>query len=1044
MQWEPIAIPLASGVDLTSRVRLVDPANLAKAENVYYPQTGGPEKRRGHKAHRLFDAFAGYEGPAPSDNLFGYGLIDAGNPPSGSSVYPQAGTIRDILVYDDREIAWDGWRFFEPTEAGVSGKCKVVKAYLPVYKSEAIARTQNTQLYSCSAETALTRIVGYVETVAGGAKNAYAKVYDVATNSLKFTVHLNTGSNDPVYIRTVSCGEFVHALVSDATDEVVYCYSFHNNATDLTRVTPVITIDGVVGTSFDVWKFNESRFLVAGIDTTIKLSWVNANGTVNETMFSQNTTFAVTGTPLNVAVCVHPVTRNIGVFYDIGVTQFFRLYDDNGTALAAATSISSWANDVIHLAVAPSYVDDKYYLYCDRYGGGTMEVVKSNFTGPSTLGTVTRRKSCRLASRACRVGNVGFVWVTNVTDNHVLDALQSTYFLLDEDLKPVARAEYTTAVINGYNKWLPGINYVESADGSWNTTKFHGSLMVTTRIIHDDDGTGTTAVFSDYGIKTYTLNFTPDKLSYAQAGKALYIAGGQLWSYDGEVLREANIPLGVDDVTIVSSNGAGALENSGVYSWRIDYCYKNAQNEECRAISFLTNDVTFGGVDDTATLTIYQPLTGITDGYYLIFRKMNNGSNWYLVNNRISSPLKYDPTAVTVTFTDLLSDADILDNEPHPANAAGFIQPIAAPACEYVAFGQNRLWVAGGEITPGEIWPSRLFGPGQTPAFNWVLAFQVDRTTEPVTGFAFQTTYGVVFKRDSIYIVTGNISSNILEAVQPDVQQALADRGCINHKSIGRLFNSVTFQSSSGYQSINAAGQMDNIGSPVLTAAGTCVGTLLVKHDEHIRFYQSDNATLVLDYGDKLWTTFNFNTKPNAAVLSNRTGMAVLARRNELLYESDDEYRDGDYAFYYLIRTAPLAKQIGGLQRVRRVYCIGEKEGVPPPVTIRIYQDTHDWWTAQVNWDYSDDLNTSTIGTGTIGTGFIGDPVVSTPPAFRDDIWRWRYRLPSRHQKCEDVAIELTDKGRMNQNRWIPVAFALEIGTKGGLDRLSHRTINEE
>lgn len=1041
MQWDTVAIPLAGGVDLNSRIRLVDPANLAKAENVYYPQSGGPEKRRGHRAYRLYDAFADYEGPAPDSNLYGYGLIDVESLPTGSCAFPQAGRIRDILVYDNREVAWDGWRLYEPIEAGESGKCKTVTAYLPSLRTAPTAKTQNTQMWADAAENAVTRVVAYIETVEGGAANAYAKLYDVATGSLKFTAHLNTGSNDPVYLRTVSCGEYVHVLVSDSSDEVVYCYTFHNSGTDVLRVTPVITVDTAIVTTFDVWKFDESRFLVAGIDTNIKMTWVNSTGTVNLTMFSQNTTFSVSTVPLNVAVCVHPVSRNIAVFYDDGVFQKYRLFDENSTALFATQNVGSFG-DIVHLAIAPSYVDEFYHLYFDRYGAGTISVNKTLFEY-DTLVSELVRFNARLASRACRVGNVPFVWVNNVTENTVTLSLQTTHFLLDTNLLPVGKCDYTTAVLNAETKWLPGINFAVSDDGTWNTVKFHGALMYTERLVIDDVGDGADVAFSDEGIKFYTLDFMPEKLSYTQAGKALYIAGAQLWSYDGETLREAHIPIGVDDIELAKSNGAGALTPLGVYSYRIDLCYKNAQNEECRAISFLTDDITMGAADDTIELTIHQPLTRVVDGYFLIFRKESNGSQWFLVNNRIADPLMYNPGTATVVYTDLIADAVLTDNEQHPANSAGFIQPIAAPACEYVAFGQNRLWVAGGEILPGEIWPSRLFYTGQVPAFSWVLAFQVDRTTDPVTGFAFQSNYGVVFKKDSTHIVTGNISPNILApGVAPDVQQALSDRGCINHKSIGRLFNSIAFQSASGYQLVNAAGQMEDVGFQVRNAKGTCIGALLVKEDEHLRFYQSDEATLVFDYKDKLWTTFNFNTIPNAAALSNRTGMAVLARNNELLYEDVDAYRDGDYTYHYTIRTAPLAKQIGGLQRVRRVYCIGEKDGVPPPVTIRIFQDTHDWWTVQVAWDYSDDLNTSVIGNGTIGTGFIGDP--NSTLAFRDDIWRWRYRLPHKKQKCEDVAIELTDKGRMNQNKWIPVAFALEVGTKHGLDRLSKRTITQE
>lgn len=1033
MQWETVAVPVTKGVDLTTRHRLIDPDKLAKAENVFYSKFGGPEKRRGHKAFRLYNDFMDYRGNAPNSNLYGYGLIDLDTTlPTGACIYPQSGVIKDILTYDNREIAWDGWRFFEPTEPGVSGKSKVVNATMPVYKSFQTAKTQNKQDFACSSENAGIRVVAYIEiTGTSPVNNAYVKVYNTETNTLKFTAHLNHGSNDPKYVRTVSCGDYCHVLVNDLTDELVYCYSIHQDDNEITRITTAVPADNTFSCPFDVWKFDETKFLVGSVNTNIILTWFNANGIVNTSTLSQNFSAITSGTPINLSLCVHPVTREIAVFFATATpAQLYQSYTEYGVAIGASVAVDTSAS-LFHLAIAPSYIDDLFHLFYDTDNGTTKTVVHKTFKG-STLNSTVVRYNLRLASRACRVGDVPFIWATSAT------TYQTTYFLLDNQLLPVVKSELGTAIISSEFYWLPSMDSTVSSDGTWNTTRFTGALLYNERIDIDIGGTGTT--FSHKAIKHYELEFSPNKLSYDQAGKALYIAAGQVWSYDGDVLREANFGNGVEAITVATSNGAGALTNSGVYRWRIDICYKNAQNEECRANSFLTDEITMGVADDTAVLTFNQPPTRITDAYYLIFRNENHGTLWYLVSSRVS-PIRYVTGAATAAFTDLLADTAILNKELHPAQDSNYLQTFAAPACELITFGQNRLWVAGGELLPGELWPSRLFYPGQVPAYNFALSVQIDRTTEPITALAFQSDFGVVFKTGTTYLVTGNASPNIYQPIFPNVQLALADRGCINHKSIARLYNGIVFQSTNGYKVIGAAGAMDDIGFPVETVRGSCVGAVLVKYDEHIRFYQSDEATLTFDYRDKAWTTFNFNTKPSAAVYSNRTGYAVIARNNELLYETPDYYKDGDFDFHYIIKTAPLAKQIGGFQRIRRVYCIGEKIGIPPAVTIRVYQDGHDYWTSQVRWDYSDDLATSTIGQGTIGGGFIGAPTLDE---FKDDIWKFRYRLEDKHQKCENVAVELTDKGRINTSAWIPVAFGLEIGTKTGLDRLANRTITVE
>lgn len=1038
MLWEVVGVPLVKGVDLNTRDRLIDAGSLTVADNVYYTKSGGPEKRRGHKALRLYNNFITYEANPPTENLYGFGLIDINDVPKDgtTSPYPQCGEIKDIIVYEDRELAWDGWRLFEPLEPGVSGKCKVVNATMPVLTSFQTANVQIPQKFADACQNDSIRVVAYItdETI----DQAYAKVYDRATGVLKFTYHMSQGSNRPKWLRAISCGDFCHVVVADSSDEVVYNYTFHKDGTTVHNIESIQTVDSAIDCPIDVWKYDETRFLIASINTDVLLTWVNADGTINSDYISQGFVTDISGTLLDVAIAVHPITNNISVFYaDNTPAQRFRVFDEVGTPVTASINVDVLA-DGYHLAVCPSYANDNFHYFYDRSNTTIPSITRKTYSGATFIDLKTSH-NVFLASRAFRVGHVPFVWATNpITIPLASSEYQSTRFLLDLQLLPVARCEYGTATSYPDALWLPSVDFTISDDGDWNTLKFWGALHYNERIDNEIAGDGTT--FSHKAIKFYELNFVPDKLSYDQAGKCVYIAAGQLWSYDGETLREAQFGAGVEKIAVVTRDSTGSLTSGGKYKWRIDLCYKNAHNEECRAISFLSSEVTMGGMGahDTADVTFRQQPTRITDAYYLIFRNENAGTNWYLVSSR-TAPVQYDDTVAYLTFTDTLADTDIIDNEQHPANASLYLQPIAAPACSLISFGQNRLWVAGGEMLPGEVWPSRLFAAGQCPSFNWALGLQVDRTTDNITALGFQSDYGVVFKQGSTYIVTGNISPNIYQAVAPNTQLALSDRGCTNFKSISKLNNSISFQSENGYKVISAAGQMQDIGFPVEAVSGTCVGAVLVRGDEHIRFYQSDNLSPVFDYRGGLWTTFSFNTKPQAAVCSNRTKLAVLARGNQLLYEDEDVYKDGDFNFHYTIKTAPLAKQIGGFQRVRRVYCIGEREGIPPAVTIRIYHNCHNYWSEQVRWDYSDDLNTAAIGDGTIGDNFIGDP---TSTIYRDTIWKFRRRLDK--QKCENVAIELTDKGRMNENRWIPVAFALEIGTKNGLDRLGNRTFTTE
>lgn len=1053
--WDLVGIPLVKGVDLNTRTRLVQPDVLVKAENVYFPRKGGPEKRRGHTAHIIKDSFDIYQWPNPPDpqyNMYGYGLYDPtthGLPPKDQldatsgpfrSVWAQAGTIKEVMTRDDEVLAWDGWRLFSHFS---NGNSKKLTAMMPSYESAGIAKVPFTQDYVDAADNGKIRVVGYVKYT--GTPSAEIKVYDSLTGALKFTVTNPHGGTDPDYIRVVPAGHYCNVLVSD--NNLLYCVSIHENDTEVTLITPVQeAMSGI----FDVWKYDESKFIVVSIEQTtvgesfnyyVIGSWCNANGTINTTTLPQAFRFStsdVTISKINVAVAVHPITNQIGLMWDDSANQYYRAYDEVGAPMFAAVNFAA-TTDTRHMAIVPSYViqsanQSVFYLYYDGTAGGTTPkyTVQKCYAGNAVLSTKTRY-NVTLASKGCRIGNTPFIWTV------FSSTLQTSYYLMDTDLLPVARAERGQAKENVADvSWLPSMNFrlTDNDNGVWQNVEIHGAVMYKQRIDLTTAGDG--EVFAETSAKFYELNFTPS-LSWSQVGRTLYIAGGQMWAYDGQNLYEHSFHTGPEDLIITTSNGAGALTNSGAYQWRVDWCDKNAFGEEIRSPSFLM-EITgaWAPGDDTATIPIVNAPTRRTSSYYLVFRNENGGDSWYLVSNRDpqSAPL-YSTSAATTTFTDIVADADIVDNEQHPANNDGYLQPLSAPACTVCAFGRDRLWIAGGELLPGEVWPSRLFYTGQVPSFNYALGVTIDTTDDPVTGISFTSDYTVVFKRNNTHTVSGPISPNVFDLTQPFVQLALADRGCISPKSVVRLTSGVGFQSEAGYRLMNNGGGLEDIGFPVDSVSGVCTGAVLVRTDEHVRFYQSDQQSVVLDYRDGLWSTFT--VKPASAVLSPSTGLAILAMSNKLYFE-DSSATDGGSSFYYTIRTAPIAKQLGGWQRVRRIWCVGEKEGIPPPVIIRVYYNGRDYYDQQVKWTYTTDMLTNGYGDENYGDGLFGDS--STSYIVRSDVWKWRRRL--KKQKCESLQIELTDNGLITPtSKWVPIAFALEIGIRQGLEKLGTRTFSE-
>src|SRR5688572_128167 len=115
-EWEPVAVPLAEGLDVNTRARLVAPTKLLRAENVYFPRGGGPEKRKGYTASIVENG--SYTGETEEDFLYGYGMIDISTQIESNEVSPFAGPLKGILTRNQEVAVWDGFRLYSENATG--------------------------------------------------------------------------------------------------------------------------------------------------------------------------------------------------------------------------------------------------------------------------------------------------------------------------------------------------------------------------------------------------------------------------------------------------------------------------------------------------------------------------------------------------------------------------------------------------------------------------------------------------------------------------------------------------------------------------------------------------------------------------------------------------------------------------------------------------------------------------------------------------------------------------------------------------------------
>ncbi len=1057
---DTVAIPIVKGVDLTTDARLLQAPSLLEALNTRFTG-GGARKRRGHTEVEVRGEALVPLGESELDYIFGYGhdedgdgFVVSGEEDTllGTSSHPGAVQLHGVAQRDAESVAWNGFKLFsyspsqsgsqDPYQADIPGS-----AVMPSLHARAIAKVNTRQAYPDMADTGTVKIVAWIDNTEPASPVARYSVYDSETDAILVS-NAAFAATTPLYLRCFSLGAYLHIAVLDTDDQTVKLFSLP--ASDPNTVT-LRSYGTCVGEHFDVWKISETCAVLAKSNTlSLDISWIGVTGTGYPALTPLSLDPSG-GVPITlVSVAVHPAVPILSVAYKTATYVGVRVYNTDGTAVAPQATIAS-GSTALRLSISPKlllssgnrerwdvYYDDGTHLRAVRYYAATG-------AGSTVTGTVRYRAYQTLASRAFTIGDRTFVWAGHRS------TLQSTWFLLDESLLPVGKMDFGVA------------NVLEIADvtGSlasvnWNTTdpvngggyEVHCALSAKLRVAPnaaDSDADQTAAgIYTEPAIKEVYLDFLPP-LRSARAGRALYFAGAQLWSYDGAELTEAGFHIG-PEVDVPVPSAGGALEASGTYSYKVDLCYRNAQNEEIRSLSILTQAEALSGANRTLTLTIPACLTRRENSYFLIYRNaMSSGVplvNWWLLNSRDpgdASFLANDQTGTTFTVVD---DGDVTDEviqtrELHPGSDT-YLQPISAPACEIIGSGRDRLWVAGGELLPGEVAPSRLFSPGETPSFNAYLNIQVDRSSEPLTAIGFVGEIAAFFRSRSTYILDSDGPDNIANGFWTSPRLAIADLGATGQESLALITSGLAFLSPAGFRLLGPGGSLQTIGVPVDSFAKTFTvsGAVVVEADQEVRWY-GETETVVYNYLYDTWGKWSLG----CTGACRGTTYALLSRDDGTLWiEADGVWRDGANYYTHRVRLPWLhAGQLGDFQRVRRVGGLGRFADLDTPAhTLRLqfYYDEREFWEERIEWTLPDtSTNQDTWGAGSWGDGAWGD--TSAILAGEDLRWEW-VRRPER-QKCSVISISLEDVNTDGPG-FVLSAITLELARKPGLNRVVERT----
>lgn len=1049
---DTVAVPVAKGIQTQTAARLVTPEYLLEAKNAVLTG-GGSKKRFGHEGILVRE---GDYPPnvteieqgqtvtrnfgtktIPANYLAGWGVINNAYSTAADTLprseYPEAGAVLGGATRDRELLSWDGTNLY--SYVSNTATFSRYNAATPTLRAKAIGKVPESQQYPDIADNGVKRVITW---------------YNPRLSSIQYSVLDST--NESVVLRAVTLpnpvntgakvialGGWFHIILLDTNLGALQMISFYGETPEDTSVRSLG--DALY---WDAWKHDENTVLVVRSDgTSATAAWFRNTGQGHPS-YTNNIVLPLAHACTKVAVAQHPTIGEFAVVYQSGTSVYSSVLTTagvsvNGDALLdSATSGETWSKPT----VAPRYlpmrvtiadVEGDHALF-DAYvtwsNTTRFRTFSRSFTALAAIANISTHYHAAVASHAFRAGHRTYCWLGfNST-------LQSKWVLADFELKPVGGLDFETAntqEITSTDMFLATPNFV--VDTQKDLLVFNMGLGYRVRVETDDDQVG---LFTEPSIRYVELDFLP-WLRSAQAGRCTYFVGAQLWSYDGAEVVEQGFHI-APEFTLTASNG-GSLTADGTYSYRVDLCYTNAQGEEVRSHSLL-QQVTLTGSQGTITIDIKPSPTRRDGAYYLIFRNaMVSGApttSWNLLNSRDPDNADFilnEADIATKSFVDdgtTFTDTEIQTREAYPGNNSAYIYPFAGPACEIVCAGADRLWVAGGELPAGQVAPSRLFDPGEAPAFNANINRQVDRGEDAITALGFVGGVVIMFRLRSAYILDGDGPDNFANGYWPPARLALTDVGAVSQESLALITQGLVFQGEPGIRMIGPGGASTPLGysvDPTARAAGLTIrNAVVVPQTREIRWY-GEEFVLVYNYLSDCWSTWTLTS--SGAVFNKTTGLGVVFKGGKLLVETDGLYTDDGATYEHRIRFPWLhAGNLGDFQRIRRFAGFGEWTS-NHRVRVEIYYDERAHWEEYWEWDFPDTSNNGDAwGDNSWGDGVWGDTADAT---LNDSVWRWRRR--PRRQKCSVFSVAVSDLGTTNEGFTL-TTLGLEIGRKTGLDRI--------
>jgi hypothetical protein len=739
LQYIPVDIPLARGMNTRSDVKTMDPVKLADLKNGVLDKPGAVRKREGYTelggtmsrvrgiyTHGTSLLVAQHTGGAGQDQLKQYS-------PTLSSWYEVSkyvgwGVQDTVQVNNSATFASSLPATVEiPADAAEAGGLRVVAWYINDYSTGRGVWYQITEVAtgvvvkpptkktavtaSCTAKVRVLTNGTNVYVVYPNADNGKVECFKIDTSSAA-----NLSTSLAAAVTASAHTDFGAAVVgfdahmpNESADYIVYTHGVTGTSPKSLRVGFISASTGAFGTSGTL-RTNLTRntkpvavFSNSDMSSNVALFCIDSSGRLGYTMFDASATETANGTVNDSDVTYYACAGSwrgdsewVAIWQGNTNTAtakeafYIRTAVHDSTGAQTTAAATQRYNSLLVGGLFDMY-DDYYYLACPNPSGGVAATSDSSEYSVIMVG-LTDHKPVGVLQRGLAFG----------------PRVQTTRVFGSSGTEPYG--------------------YFAACDASG--------------AIH----------FVKFGYNS-NLPFYNASHHSANVGGSLYLGGAMTWEFDGANLCENGF-LNTPGPPTAVTGGSGFLTSGQTYTYRFYYEYTDLLNRRVQSAFPYSYTVTLGGSDTDVTFTIptlqwtRRTGAGVRIAVYRNYYDADAGTMSTTLH-RIDSA-RNNPSAATITVVDTVSDVAVSDNEVD-YQAQDELDNLPFPATLGMASAQDRLFGISAENPRRIVYSKPLDGDGSVE-FNDALYVEFP---EALTALAVRGDTVFAFSESTVYAFAG-------------------------------------------------------------------------------------------------------------------------------------------------------------------------------------------------------------------------------------------------------------------------------------------------